>query len=232
VVAPRWAAAGLLVVSLGAGVAPAPAGPVEDKLIPLERYATAKARALGSSHQQQLLKYSEYVYGCLPWLDVQKQSIGFQRPKFAEGDDRYFSTWIIVDQKDDPQFAAAPQARRMSAMFSRFGMDLMRRMATVHDVVADANVQGFSVVTSWLKPGSLAPGSQPVNESIAVFVDKKSALDYMERRISAAELTTKVRSLAFDGQKDLGVIPLEIWDDFFMATYQVPNYDPPPGVTC
>jgi hypothetical protein len=105
-------------------------------------------------------------------------------------------------------------------------------MATVHDVVADANVQSFSVVTSWLKPGSLAPGSQPVNESIAVFVDKKSALDYMERRISAAELTTKVRSLAFDGQKDLGVIPLEIWDDFFMATYQVPNYDPPPGVTC
>jgi hypothetical protein len=232
VVTRRWAAAGLLVIALGAGVAPAPAGPVEDKLIPLERYATPKARALASAHRLQLLKYSEYVYGCLPWLDVQKQSIGFQRPKFAEGDDRYFSTWIVVDQKDDPQFAAIPQPRRMSAMFSRFGMDLLRRMATLHEVVADANVEGFSVVTSWLKPGSLAPGAQPVNESIAVFMDKKTALDYLERRITAAELTTKVRSLAFDGQKDLGVIPLEIWDDFFMATFKVPNYEPPPGVTC
>ena len=228
----RWAAAGLLVLALGAQVAPAPAGPIDDKLIPLDRYATPKARALGTAHQQHLYKYSEHVYGCLPWLDVQKSSIGFQRPKFAEGDDRYFSTWIIVDQKDDPEFAKIPQPRRMSAMFSRFGMDLMRRMATVHDVVTDANVYGFSVVTSWLKPGSLAPGSQPVNESIAVFVDKKSALDYMEKRITAAELTTKARWLAFDGQKELPNLPLEIWDDFFMATFQVPNYEPPPGITC
>src|SRR5215470_2785160 len=90
---PRWAAAGLLVIALGAGVAPAPAGPIDDKLIPLDRYATPKARALGTAHQQHLYKYSEHVYGCLPWLDVQKASIGFQRPKFAEGDDRYFSTW-------------------------------------------------------------------------------------------------------------------------------------------
>ena len=230
--APRWAAAGLLVLALGAGVGPAAAGPIDDKLIPIERYTSAKARALGTAHQQNLYKYSEYVYGCLPWLDVHKQSIGFQRPKFAEGDDRYFSTWIIVDQQDDPQFAAIPQPRRMSAMFSRFGMDLMRRMATIHDVVTDANVQGFSVVTSWLKPGSLAPGVQPVNESVAVFVDKKSALDYMERRISAAELTTKARWLAFDGQKELAALPLEIWDDFFMATFKVPNYEPPPGITC
>jgi hypothetical protein len=88
------------------------------------------------------------------------------------------------------------------------------------------------VVTSWLKPGSLAPGSQPVNESIAVFVDKKSALDYMEKRITAGDLATKARWLAFDGQKELPNLPLEIWDDFFMATYKVPNYDPPPGVTC
>jgi hypothetical protein len=232
VTAPRWAAAGLLVLALGAGVTPAPAGPIDEKLIPLERYTSAKGRALAAAHQQRLLKYSEYVYGCLPWLDVQKQSIGFQRPKFAEGDDRYFSTWILVDQKEDPQFAATPQARRMSAMFSRFGMDVMRRMAQVHDVIADANVQGFSVVTSWLKPGSLAPGAQPVNESIAVFVDKKNALDYIENRMTAAELTAKVRALAFDGQKDLGVIPLEIWDDFFMATFKVPNYEPPPGITC
>jgi hypothetical protein len=228
----RWLAAGCLALTLGAGVGPALAGPIDDKLIPLLRYSSDKGRALAAAHQGRLLKYSEHIYGCLPWLDVQKQSIGFQRPKFAEADDRYFSTWVIVDQKDDAQLAAIPQPRRMSAMFSRFGMDLMRRMTEVQDVVADANVHGLSVVTSWLKPGSLAPGSQPVNESIAVFVDKQSALDYVAKRITAAELTTRVRSLAFDGQRELGTIPLEIWDDFFMATYKVPNYDPPKGVTC
>jgi hypothetical protein len=228
---PRWVAVGLLVLAAGFGGGHALAGPIDDKVIPLERYTSPKGRALAAAHQVRLLRYSEYVYGCLPWFDVQKQSIGFQRPKFAEGDDRYFSTWVIIDQKEDPQFAAIAQGRRMSAMFSRFGMDLMRRMATVHDVVVDANVQGFSVVLSWLKPGTLRSG-QPVNESVAVFADKAAALDYLEGRIPAAELARRVRPLGFDGQKDLGVIPLEIWDDPFMATYKIPNYEPPPGITC
>lgn len=229
---PRWAAVGCLVLALGAGAGPAPAGPIDEKLIPLERYSTAKGRALAAAHQVRLLKYSEYVYGCLPWVDVQKQSIGFQRPKFAEGDDRYFSTWVIVDQQESPEFAAIPQTRRMSFMFSRFGMDVMRRMVGVHDVVADADVHGFSVVVSWLKPGTTRSGGQPVNESVAVFMDKASVLDYVERRLPAGELARRVRSLAFDGQQDLGPIPLEIWDDFFMATFKLPNYQPPAGITC
>ena len=228
----RWAAIGLLVLAAGVvGGGSALAGPIEDKVIPLERYTTPKGRELAAAHQPRLLKFSEYVYGCLPWVDVQKQSIGFQRPKFASGDDRYFSTWVLIDQKEDPQFAAVAQPRRMAAMFSRFGVDLLRRMATIHDVVVDANVQGFSVVVSWLKPGTLKSG-KPVNESVAVFVDKAAALDYLEGRIPAAELARRVRALAFDGQTDLGVMPLEIWDDPFMATYKVPNYEPPPGITC
>ena len=228
----RWVAAGCLALVLGAGVGPAPAGPIDEKVISLERYTSPKGRTLAAAHRVQLLKYSEYVYGCLPWLDVQKQSIGFQRPKFAESDDRYFSTWVIIDQKEDAQFATVPQVRRMSAMFSRFGMDLMRRMARLQDVVGDADVHGFSVVLSWLKPGSLRPGGQAVNESVAVFMDKASVLAYLDRRLPAAELAGRVRSLGFDGQKDLGPIALEIWDDHFMATYQVPNYEPPAGVTC
>jgi hypothetical protein len=232
VAAARWAAAGLLALALGAGAGPVPAGPVDEKVIPLERYTTAKGRALAAAHQARLLKYSEYVYGCLPWVDVQKQSIGFQRPKLAEDDDRYFSTWVIVDQKESPEFAALPQPRRMSFMFSRFGMDVMRRMAGVHDVVADDNVYGLSVVVSWLKPGTARAGVQAVNESVAVFVDKASVLDYMEGRLPAAELARRVRPLAFDGERDLGPIPLQIWDDFFMATYKIPNYQPPAGITC
>jgi hypothetical protein len=164
-------------------------------------------------------------------VDVQKQSIGFQRPKFAEDDDRYFSTWVIVDQKESPEFAALPQSRRMAFMFSRFGMDVLRRMIGIHDVVGDADVHGLSVVVSWLKPGTVRAGG-PVNESVAVFVDKATALAYFERRLTVIDLNRRMHSLAFDGQKDLGPLALEIWDDFFMATYKVPNYQPPAGVTC
>lgn len=223
---------GLLALAASASAGSASAGLIDEKVIPLELYTTPKGRALATTHQARLLKFSEFVYGCLPWVDVHKQSIGFQRPKFAEGDDRYFSTWVMVDQRDDSQLATVPQTQRMSAMFSRFGVDLLRRMAGVHDVVADANVQGFSVVVTWLKPGKRRGGAQPVNESVAVFVDKATALDYLEGRIPAAELTLRVRSLAFDGLQDLGAIPLQIWDDPYMATYKVPNYQPPPGITC
>lgn len=232
----RWVAGALFAVILGVAAAPVPAAPptaaeaVRDKLIPLERYTTAKGQGLARAHQERLYKYAEHVWGCLPWLDVQKQSIGFQRPKGAAGDDRYFSTWILIPQAENPQFAAQPQNRRMSAMFSRYGVDLLRRMAGVHDVLADSNVQGFSLVLSWLKPGTAR--SQPVNESLAAFIDKATGLEYLERRIPHSDFARRIRVLGFDGQIDLGPQTLEIWDDDFAATFKLPNYEPPADVTC
>ena len=117
----RWVAVALFAVAVGVATAPAPAAsqpPVEavsEKLIPLERYSTPKGQALARAHQLRLYKVSEHIWGCLPWLAVQKQSIGFQRPTGAAGDDRYFSTWILIPQAENPQFAAQPQTRRMSA---------------------------------------------------------------------------------------------------------------------
>ena len=43
----------------------------------------------------------------------------------AQDDDRYLSTWIYVDQREDAAFAALPQERRVSAMFSRYGVDML-----------------------------------------------------------------------------------------------------------
>jgi len=234
----RWVAVALIAVAVGMATAPAPAASptlaeaVGEKLIPLERYSTPKGQTLARVHQLRLYKFSEHIWGCLPWLDVQKQSIGFQRPKGASGDDRYFSTWILIPQAENPQFAAQPQTRRMSAMFSRYGVDLLRRMAGVHDVLADSNVHGFSVVLSWLKPGTSRPGAQPVNESLAAFIDKATGLDYLERRIPHADFARRMRVVGFDGQTDLGPQVLELWDDDFAATFKLPNYEPPAGVTC
>ena len=80
----RWVAAGCLAARAGRR-SPTARRPVpsSEKVIPLERYTSPKGRTLAATHRTRLLKYSEYVYGCLPWLDVQKQSIGFQRPKCA-----------------------------------------------------------------------------------------------------------------------------------------------------
>jgi hypothetical protein len=225
----------LLALALGAAAAPAPAAPptpaeaAGEKVIPLERYTTPKGQTLARAHQQRLQKYAEQVWGCLPWLDIQKQSIGFQRPKGAPGDDRYFSTWILIPQAENAQFAALPQTRRMSAMFSRYGVDMLRRMADIHDVLADSNVHGFSVVLSWLKPGT---SRQPVNESVAAFIDKATGLDFLERRIPHADFARRMRVLGFDGQTDLGPQTLDVWDDDFAATFRMPNYEPPAGIIC
>ena len=235
----RWMAGALLALAAGAwAAAPVAAAPpttaeaAGEKVIPLERYTTPKGQALARTHQQRIQKYAEQIWGCLPWLDVQKQSIGFQRPKGVPGDDRYFSTWILIPQAENPNFAALPQSRRMSAMFSRYGVDLLRRMASIHDVLADSNVHGFSVVLSWLKPGTSRPGGRPVNESVAAFIDKTTGLDYLERRISHGDLARQMRVMGFDGQTDLGPQALEIWDDDFAATFKLPNYEPPAGITC
>lgn len=234
----RGLAGALIALALGATAVPAPAAPptaaeaASEKVIPLERYTTQKGQGLARTHHQRLQQYAEQIWGCLPWLDVQKESIGFQRPKGAPGDDRYFSTWILIPQAETPQFAALAQSQRMSAMFSRYGVDLLRRMAGVHDVLADSNVHGFSVVLSWLKPGTSRPGARPVNESLAAFIDKSTGIEYLERRIPNGDFARRMRVLGFDGQTDLGLQILEVWDDDFAATFKIPNYEPPPGITC
>jgi hypothetical protein len=124
-----------LVVSGGAAHAAAP----EDALMPLEKYTTSKGKSLASAHRARLLQFSEQIYNCLPWLSVHPGGLGFPRARESQDDDRYLSTWIFVDQREDPVFAALPQERRVSAMFSRYGVDMLRRMTGLSDVVDDGD---------------------------------------------------------------------------------------------
>jgi hypothetical protein len=157
-----------LVVFGGVGHAAAP----EDTLMPLEKYTTLKGKSLASAHRTRLLKFSEQIYNCLPWLDVRPGGLGFPRARDSQDDDRYLSTWIYVDQREDPVFAALPRERRVSAMFSRYGVDMLRRMSSLAEVVDDSDVSGLSVVLTWLKPGTSRPGNKAVNETFALFIDK------------------------------------------------------------
>jgi hypothetical protein len=217
-----------LVVSGGVGHA-AP----EDALMPLERYTTLKGKSLASTYRTRLLQFSEQIYHCMPWLDVHRGELGFKRTPGSEDDDRYLATWVYVDQREDASFSALPQERRVSAMFSRYGVDMLRRLSALADVVADSDVVGLSVALTWLKPGTGSrPGSQAVNETFSLFIDKATALDFLAKRVSAEEFLNRAKFNLFDGQDRVGRVPIEIWEDSFNSTYKASNYEPPRGATC
>jgi hypothetical protein len=211
-------------------VIPVPAA-ADEAIMGIEQYKTPKARTLATTHQPLLKQMREEIYHCMPWVGVQKAGIGFRQPKGATEDDRYLSVWIMIDQDEDARFTALPAERRASAMFSRYGTDLLRRMAALQPLVADPNVQGFSVVLSWLKPGT-GGAVQPVNETLALFVDKPTALAFLGKRVSASEFTRRAKFSVFDGVQDMGRLPLEVWEDSFVRTFKVANYEAPKGQKC
>jgi len=211
-------------------VIPVPAA-ADEAIMGIEQYKTPKARALATTHQPLLKQMREEIYNCMPWVGVQKAGIGFRQPKGTTEDDRYLSVWIMIDQDEDARFAALPPERRASAMFSRYGTDLLRRMASLQPLVADPNVQGFSVVLSWLKPGT-GGAVQPVNETLALFADKQATLGFLAKRVSAGEFTRRAKFSVFDGVQDMGRLPLEVWEDSFVRTFKVANYEVPKGQKC
>ena len=211
-------------------VIPVPAA-ADDAIMAIDQYKTPKARTLATTYQPVLQQVREEIYHCMPWVGVQKAGIGFRQPKGAVEDDRYLSVWIVIDQEEDARFAALPAERRASAMFSRYGTDLLRRMASHQALVADPNVQGFSVVLSWLKPGT-GGAVQPVNETLAFFIDKQTTMGYLAKRVPASELTRRAKFSLFDGVQDMGRLPLEVWEDSFVRTFKVANYETPKGQRC
>jgi hypothetical protein len=223
----RLVLATALVVSTGTSF-----GAAADALMPIEKYTTPKGRSLASAHQTTLLRFSKQLYDCMPWVSVYPGGLGFPRARDSGTDDRYLSTWIYVDQREDATFGALTQERRVSAMFSRYGVDMLRRMAALDDVVDDGNVTGLSVVLSWLKPGTSRPGKQAVNETFALFVDKTTLLDFLARQISPAQFASRSKFTLFDGLQAIGRVPLEVWDDSFNSTFRVANYEPPEGAHC
>ena len=225
-----WGIAVAVAACLVGAATPALAGP-EDAITPIEQYTTAKAKTLAATYKKQLVEFYEHVYHCLPWLGVNKNGIGFRQPKGAQADDRYLTLWVTIDQADDPNFAKLPLDRRVSAMFSRYGVDMLRRMTQVGNVGADANLTGFSVILSWLKPGSL-DSKQPISETLALFVDKDSLREFLAKSMPAAEFTSRALFSVFEGKEQAGKVKLDVWEDNFNSTYKLKNYVPEQGHHC
>lgn len=224
----------LLVVALSIGTAAsgAAAAQVDDAIMSLDEYPTAKSRALATSYRRELGKLFEHISHCLPWVAVQNGGIGFRRPLWAEGDDRYLSVWIFVDQKDEGSFGAVSQERRVSAMFSRYGVGLLRWMAAIEGITRDTSLRGFSVVLSWPKPGSGRRGTPLTSETLALFVDTATLVAFLSEGLRANDFVNRARLSVFDGKQDLGRLPIEVWEDPFVRTYQPQDYRRPKDLQC
>jgi hypothetical protein len=227
---------GVLALALLLTLAAAPialaAGPPDDRIMPAGQFTTEKARQLATTHAQALRDLNAAVYHCLPWLEVQKQSIGFFRPKGATQDERNLSIRVYIEQDQSPKFAALRVEERASAMFSRYVGTFLRRMTASRAVMADPALDGFTVILEWQKQAARVNGDRPVHETVAIFIQKSAAAEYLAGRVSIGQLAQRTRVLGWDGETALGQLRLTAWDDNFVATYKVANYELEKGVSC
>lgn len=215
-----------------AATGPSMAAPSDDRVLAVETYTSEKGRGLARTHAKALRDLNAHIYHCMPWVEVQKQSIGFFKPKNATQDDRYLSIRIFVEQEPSPQFAGLAVEERASSMFSRYVGPLVRRMATYVPPAEDPSLDGFTVIVEWLKQHSAGGSERPIHETIAVFVDKTLALEYLAGNVPPRDLASRARVMAWDGANALGALSVSAWEDNFVSTYKVQNYQLEKGITC
>jgi hypothetical protein len=225
------AAVSLVSLALMGGPAMA-AAPSDASVLPPEQHTSDKGRKLATTYVGALRDLSARIYHCMPWVEVKKNGIGFYRPKHLEGDARYLSVNIYIDQQVSPEFAAFTIEERASRMFSRYVGAMLRRMARPQAMLADNSLDGFTVILEWLKQAPTAPGGRPIHETIAVFIDRPTVVDYIGGRVPSRDLATRARILGWDGATALGSLKLTSWDDDFVSTFKVANYQVAPGVSC
>jgi hypothetical protein len=226
----RHVVAVLVVLTLSAGVAGA--APPADRVLRADQYTTEKGRRLAAAHSRALQDLNAGIYHCWPWVEIQKSSIGFYRPKNAAQDDRYLAIRIYIEQDPSPSFGRLPFEERAAAMFSRYVGPLLKRMSRDAALTKDASMDGFTTILEWMKQVPPVNG-RPVHETIAVFVDKATALAYLAGESDIRTVAGQARVLGFDGETPLGPVTLSsAWEDTFVTTFKVQNYQMEAGVTC
>lgn len=185
-----------------------------DAVMPLDRYNTDKARELAKTYAEHLRGLSETIPRCYPWVFIPKDGLGFRQPKGVMSDDRYLAVWVWVEQYYTPEFAAISREGRASAMFQRYGPDLLKRLASHPRLLADTALRGFAVILTWQKPvASLPRGTQPLGETLAVFVDRDNVVKLLQRQLSLAEFVKSAVVSGFEGKQELGPVPLTLREE-------------------
>src|SRR5881409_2561365 len=125
----RKVATALAVAIVSMAVTLANAGSA-DYVMPVEKHTTPKGQALAVKYRPQLLEFSDYVYHCLPYLEI-RNGLGFKRVPKEPADNRYAAVWVRAEQATDAAFEALPLDRQASAMFSRYGVPMLRRLSAI-----------------------------------------------------------------------------------------------------
>jgi hypothetical protein len=211
---------------------PASAAPADGTVLPAEQHTSEKGRLLAERYAPALQALSTKIYHCMPWVEVKRNGIGFYKPKHLDGDLRYLSINLYIDQQPSPEFAAYTIEERASRMFSRYVGPLVRRMSAPAGLLTDPSLDGFTVILEWLKQVASTPEGRPIHETIAAFMDRATAAEYVAGRLQARDLSARARVLGWDGETALGPLRLTSWDDDFVTTYKVSNYQLAPGVSC
>src|SRR5258705_3611270 len=89
-----------------AAPAPTPAAPSDESVLPAEQHTSEKGKRLATRYTPALREMSAKIYHCMPWVEVKRNGIGFYKPKHLEGDLRYLSINLYIDQQPSPEFAA------------------------------------------------------------------------------------------------------------------------------
>src|SRR4030095_16215510 len=219
------AAVTLTLVSTAASGADTP-----NRVLQPDKYTSDKGRALGQKYQGPLRDLNAQIYHCMPWLDVKPEGIGFYKPKHPQRDGRYLSLNVNVDQQPSPEFTKLSVQDRVSSMFSRYVPHLLRAMAT-NDLLKDSNLDGFTVIASWLK-ATPANGQPAVMETAAAFMPKNLVGDFVRGRATVAQLAEGAHVIAWDGETKIGTVKPKAWADDFVLTYKVAGYTPDPRINC
>lgn len=220
-------AAGIVLILTGA----ASAAPPADRILPAEMHQSDKGRTLAAKHASALRDLNSEIYHCMPWVETRKHSIGFYKPRHVQSDSRFLSIRLYIEQEPSPQFARLSIEQRASAMFSRYVGPVLRRMTRHAAVRNDDTIDGFTVILEWLKQAPEG-GQRPVHETIAAFVEKVDAESYLSGHVATRDLATQARVLGWDGETSVGALKLSAWDDDFVSTFRVKNYQPDPTVSC
>jgi len=228
----RGLAAVALVTLALTGLPAAWAAPSDESVLPAEQHTSDKGRKLASAYGPALRDMSAKIYHCMPWVEVKRNGIGFYKPKHLDGDVRYLSVNLYIDQQPSPEFAAFTVEERSSRMFSRYVGPMLKRMTRTQGILADSSLDGFTVILEWLKQVPTSASARPVHETIAVFLERSVVAEYVSGRIASRDLAARARVLGWDGETSLGPLRVASWDDDFVATYKVSNYQLAPGVSC
>lgn len=222
-----------VVLALPPLAAPGSAAPPDDRILPVEEHRTEKARRLARTYDTDLRALNAEIYHCMPWLDVQKAGIGFYKPRHVADDDRYLSLRVYIEQDPAPGFLRLAPEQRAAAMFSRYVRPLLARMARNRAMFTDADLSGFNLNLEWLKQAAADGNGPPIHEGIQVFVDRQTAAEFLAGRVPIGDLAHRVHVRRWDGDRVVGDITLAgAWEDTFVSTFKIANYQPEPGVTC